>query len=163
LAWVFSSQERRLVYGFSLVLLIWTDGTRRMPLGLRLWHKGGPSKYALALELLSLARNRLRCRPAYVLFDAWYPSKAVLKLLRDYGWSCGCRLQKNRRFNRHSVRHHRRHPDWADSGWLTGGLKVLVIRHGTKDLCDQAHHPCGCGGASAVSHPCPERSRYPRL
>jgi DDE superfamily endonuclease len=64
LAWVFSSQERRPVYGFSLVLLVWTNGVLRIPLGLRLWRKGGPSKYELALELLSYARNRLRCRPA---------------------------------------------------------------------------------------------------
>jgi putative transposase len=86
LAWVFSSQERRPVYGFSLVLLVWTDGSLRVPLGVRLWHKGGPSKYALALELLSHARHHLHCRPAYVLFDAWYPSKALLKRVRDYGW-----------------------------------------------------------------------------
>jgi hypothetical protein len=70
LAWVYSSQERKPVYGLSLVLLIWTDGTLRIPLGLRLWHKGGSSKYALALEWLSYARNRLRCRPEYVLCDA---------------------------------------------------------------------------------------------
>jgi putative transposase len=132
LAWVFSSQERRPVYGFSLVLLVWTDGTLRIPLGIRLWHKGGPSKYALALELLSFARNRLRCHPPYILFDAWYPSKAVLKRIRDYGWYFVCRLKKNRRFNGHAVRHHRRHPYWAESGWLTGGLKVLVVRHGAK-------------------------------
>ena len=50
LAWVFSSQERRLVYGFSLVLLVWTNGTLRIPLGVCLWHTGGPSKYVLALE-----------------------------------------------------------------------------------------------------------------
>jgi hypothetical protein len=31
LAWVFSSQERKPVYGFSLVLLVWTNGTRRIP------------------------------------------------------------------------------------------------------------------------------------
>jgi hypothetical protein len=42
LAWAFSSQERKPVYGFSLVLLIWTDGSVRIPLGIRLWHKGGP-------------------------------------------------------------------------------------------------------------------------
>ena len=132
LAWVFSSQARRPVYGFSLVLLVWTDGILRIPLGVRLWHKGGPSKYALALELLSYARNRLRCRPAYVLFDAWYPSKAMLRRIRDYGWYFVCRLKKNRRFNGHAVRHHRRHPYWAESGWLTGGLKVLVVRHGAK-------------------------------
>jgi DDE superfamily endonuclease len=71
LAWVFSSQQGKPVYGFSVVLLIWTDERVRIPLGLRLWHKGGPSKLALALELLSDARNRRHCRPAYVLFDAW--------------------------------------------------------------------------------------------
>jgi putative transposase len=132
LAWVYSSQERRPVYGFSLVLLVWTNGTCRIPLGMRLWRKGGPSKYALALELLSYARNRLHCRPDYVLFDAWYPSKAILKRLRDYGWYFVCRVKKNRRFNGHAVRHHRRHPYWAEIGRLSGGLKVLVVRYGAK-------------------------------
>jgi Transposase DDE domain len=86
LAWVFSRRERRPVYGFSLVLLVWTNGVRRLPSGLRLWHKGGPSKDELALEWLSYARNRLHCRPAYVLFDAWYPSRRLLKRIGDDGW-----------------------------------------------------------------------------
>ena len=132
LAWVFSSQERKPVYGFSLVLLVWTDGTRRVPLGMRLWRKGGPSKYELALELLSYARNRLHCQPEYVLFDAWYPSKALLKRIHDYAWYFVCRLKKNRRFNGQALRTYRRHPYWAETGRLTGGLKVLVVRYGAK-------------------------------
>jgi hypothetical protein len=64
LAWVFSSQERRPVYALSLVLLVWTNGVLRLPLGLRLWRNGGPSKSELAVELLRYARNRLHCRPA---------------------------------------------------------------------------------------------------
>jgi hypothetical protein len=83
LAWVFSSQERKPVYGFSLVLLVWTKGTLRVPLGLRLWRKGGPSKDELAVELLGYARHRLHCHPASGLFDAWYPSKRLLKRIRD--------------------------------------------------------------------------------
>jgi putative transposase len=132
LAWVFSSRERRPVYGFALVLLVWTDGQLRIPVGLRLWHRGGPSKYVLALELLSYARNRLHCRPEYVLFDAWYPSKALLKRIRDYGWYFVCRLKKNRRFNHRPLRRYRRHPYWAETGQLTGGLKILVVRYGAK-------------------------------
>jgi putative transposase len=116
LAWVFSSQQGKPVYGFSVVLLIWTDGRVRIPLGIRLWHKGGPSKLALALELRSYARHRLHCRPAYVLFDAWYPSKALLKRIRDYGWYFVCRLKKNRRFNGQPLRTYRRHPYRAESG-----------------------------------------------
>jgi hypothetical protein len=132
LAWVFSSQARRPVYGFSLVLLVWTNGVVRVPLGLRLWHKGGPSKYELALELLSYARNRLSCRPAYVLFDAWYPSRRLLQRIGDYGWYFVCRLKKNRRFNGQALRAYRRHPYWAETGRLTGGQKVLVVRYGAK-------------------------------
>ena len=132
LAWVFSSQERRPVYGFSLVLLVWTNGVLRIPLGLRLWRNGGPSKYELALELLSYARNRLRCRPAYVLFDAWYPSRRLLKRIGDYGWYVVCRLKKNRRFNGQPLRAYRRHPYWAETGRLTGGQQILVVRYGAK-------------------------------
>jgi hypothetical protein len=124
LAWVYASQERKPVYGLSLVL--------RVPLGIRLWHKGGPSKYALALELLSDARNRLGCRPADVLFDAWYPSRALPKRIHDYGWYFVCRLKKNRRFNGHAVRAYRRPPYWAATGQVTGGLNVLVVRYGAK-------------------------------
>ena len=130
LAWVFSSQERKPVYGFSLVLLIWTNGTRRIPLGVRLWRRGGPSKIELALALLSYVRNRLHGDPEYVLFDAWYPSKQLLQRIRDYGWYVICRLKKNRRFNGQALRAYRRHPYWTDSGWLTGGLKVVVVRDG---------------------------------
>ena len=132
LAWVYSSQDHKPIYGLSLVLLVWTNGTVRIPLGRRFWHKGGPSKYALALELLSYARNRLRCRPEFVLFDAWYPSRAILKRIRAYGWYFVCRLKKKRRFNGQALRAYRRHPYWAGTGWLTGGLKVLVVRYGAK-------------------------------
>jgi hypothetical protein len=64
LAGGFSSQERRPVYGFSLGLLVWTDGRLLIPLGRRLWRRGGASKFMLALEWLSAARHRLRWRPA---------------------------------------------------------------------------------------------------
>jgi DDE superfamily endonuclease len=132
LAWVFSSQERKPVDGFSLVLLVWTNGTLRVPLGIRLWHKGGPSKSVLALEWLSYARHRLRCRPAYGLFDAWYPATALLQRIRDDGWDFVCRLKKDRRCNGQAVRAYRRHPYGADRGRLSGGLKVLVVRYGAK-------------------------------
>jgi hypothetical protein len=130
---VYSSQEHQPVYGLSLVRLVGTNGLLRIPLGVRLWPRGGAAKYALAVELLSDARNRLRCRPDYVLCDAWYPSRALRKRIHDYGWSFVCRLQKDRRRNGHAVRAYRRHPYWTATGRLTGGVKVLVVRYGAKD------------------------------
>jgi len=35
LAWVYASQDRQPVDGLSRVLLVWTPGTVRIPLGLR--------------------------------------------------------------------------------------------------------------------------------
>jgi hypothetical protein len=44
-----------------------------------------------------------------------------------------CRLKKNRRFNGQPLRAYRRHPSWAETGRLSGGLTVLVVRYGAKD------------------------------
>jgi hypothetical protein len=133
LAWVFSRQERTPGDGLSLVLLVWTNGTLQIPRGMRLWRKGGPSKYELALEFLSSARPRLRCHPDSVLCEAWYPSRALLKRIGDDGGAVVCRLNKTRRFKGHAVRHHQRPPYWAEIGGLSGGLKGLVVRYGKKD------------------------------
>src|SRR5919204_6506909 len=65
-AWVWSTKHNKVVFGIPLVLLVWTNGQVRIPLAFRLWRKGGLSKFDLALELLSYARNRLRCKPQFV-------------------------------------------------------------------------------------------------
>ena len=131
-AWVWSSKQRQVVFGVSVVLLVWTDGQVRIPLGYRVWHKGGVSKYTLALELLSYARNRLKCKPHFVLFDSWYPSKQLLKRLRDYGWYFVCQLKKNRTFDGRPLHAYRQHPYWQAVGVLSGGLKVFVVRYRRK-------------------------------
>lgn len=131
-AWVWSNKDRKVLFGVSVVLLVWTDGQRRMPLAFRVWHKGGASKYDLALELLSYARNRLKCKPAFVLFDSWYPSKKLLKRIRDYGWYFVCQLKKNRVFAGRALQSYKQQPYWQAVGALTGGLKVFVVRYRRK-------------------------------
>ena len=93
------SSKGKAVYGYSIVLLIWTDGTKRIILGERIYKKGGATKIQLALEMLSYARNRLKLKPQYVLFDSWYGSKKIFKRLKDYGWRFVTRLKKNRTFD----------------------------------------------------------------
>ena len=74
-AWVWSNKDRKVLFGVSVVLLVWTDGQVRIPLAFRVWHKGGTSKYDLALELLSYARNRLRCKPALSCLTPGIPQR----------------------------------------------------------------------------------------
>jgi putative transposase len=128
-AWVWSNKQHQVVFGVSVVLLVWTDGQSRIPVGYRVWHKGGPSKVDLALELLSYARNRLKCKPQFVLFDSWYPAKRLLKRLKDYGWYFVCQLKKNRTLDGVALHAYHQHPYWHAVGYLSGGLKVLVVRH----------------------------------
>lgn len=81
---------------------------------------------------MSYARNRLRCKPQFVLFDSWYPSKPLLKRLRDYGWSFVCQLKKNRRFEGRPLVRYLQQPYWQATGQLVGGLKVFVVRYRRK-------------------------------
>jgi hypothetical protein len=121
--WVWSSKRNKVVYGVSVVLLVWTDGQIRIPLGYRVWKKGGPSKFELALDLLSYARNRLRCKPQLVLFDSWYPAKALVKRVGDYGWYFVCQLKKNRCFEGVALHKYLHQPYWQAVGFLTGKTK----------------------------------------
>ena len=67
-SYVWDSTLSKRVFGMQVVVLIWTDGKWRVPLGIRIWQKGGKSKLKLAEELLWEARGR-GLTPAYVLFD----------------------------------------------------------------------------------------------
>ncbi len=102
-SWVWSSTHGRVVRGMQVVLLIWTDGRVTVPLGVRLWRRGGKSKVELAAELLREARRR-GMRPKYVLFDSWYAAATLVHLLDGLGWKYVARLKSNRLFAGPAVR-----------------------------------------------------------
>ena len=131
LQYVYSSSLEKTVFGYCTVTLIWTDGTVRIPIGIRLWRKE-KTKIALALELLSYARNQLALKPDFVLFDSWYAAKDIMKRLKDYGWYFVTRLKKNRNFNGIQLQKSvwRRH--WRGIGELTGGIRVFVVKNDGK-------------------------------
>src|SRR3990167_2535650 len=82
ISWVFSSKEGRSVLGLNIVVLCWSNGTLTIPLAFKVWKKDGKkSKFDLALELLSYAKNLLQLQPNYVVFDSWYASKNIVKRL----------------------------------------------------------------------------------
>ncbi|MFL6212517.1 MAG: transposase [Blastocatellia bacterium] len=94
-SWVWSSSAGHIIQGMQVVLLIWTDGKRKIPVSMRLWQKGGKSKVELAQEMLSEAAVWGIC-PNYVLFDSWYTSRRILNLLSELGWKYVARIKSNR-------------------------------------------------------------------
>jgi len=101
--WVWSSSMGKPVWGMQVVLLLWTDGKWKVPLGIRIWRKGGPSKVALAIGLLSQARRR-GLQPAYVLADSWYAAAEILNLLAGWGWRYVRRFKSNRKVDKPALR-----------------------------------------------------------
>ena len=72
------------VLGVNVVLLIWTDGTRIIPISFRIYCAKGVGKITLAQELLEQAQV-LGFTPEYVLFDSWYASQSVLSCVKGFG------------------------------------------------------------------------------
>lgn len=79
----------------NVVLLIWTNGKKKIPIGLRVWKKGGKSKIELAKELLSEAKKN-GLSPAFVLFDSWYSATEVLNLIEQFEWKYIGGVKRNR-------------------------------------------------------------------
>lgn len=132
ISWVFCSKEGRSVLGFNIVVLAWSNGAITIPLAIKIWKKDGPSKYDLALSLLSFARNILKIKPKYVVFDSWYSSKKILRRIQKYGWTFYTQIKRNRKMNGEQVRWRHKHPYWIESGTIDGDFHVLIVRHGKK-------------------------------
>lgn len=132
IAWVFCSKEGRSVLGLNIVVLAWSNGTVTIPLAIKIWKEGGPSKYVLALQLLSYAKNILKIKPKYVTFDSWYSSKKILQRLQKYDWIFYTQIKRNRKFNGSQVQRRHRNPYWLETGTIDGNFKVLVVKNGKK-------------------------------
>ncbi len=122
-----------MVLGLNLVVLIWTDGQRRIPVGIKLWRKGQQSKVVLAAKLLRWAK-RLGLQPEYVLMDSWYSAKALLKQMRSYDWHFVTRLKKNRNFNGRRLSRHWPHRFGHCARVIEWRLEVLIVKDGKRYL-----------------------------
>lgn len=132
-SWVYSSRQQRVVQGINVVVLIWTDGQRRIPIGIKLWRKGGPTKIVLAARLLRWAK-RLGLQPDFVVMDSWYSAKRLLKQIRSYQWHFVTRLKKNRKFKEKKLGEHWPHRFGHAEGDLVGGITVLAVKDGCRFL-----------------------------
>lgn len=129
-SWVWSSGIKKSVLGINVVMMIWTDGKRRVPIGIKVWYKGGPSK---AAKMLRWAR-RLGIKPQYVVFDNWYSATDILQQLCSYQWHFVTRLKKNRLFNGRQLHEHWPHRYGNGKGKLAGSIKALVVKDGCRYL-----------------------------
>jgi SRSO17 transposase len=82
--WDFDHAENRNILCQRLVLVLWSNGYLRIPVGYAIWHKKGArkkyrTKNELAQTLVKWALHR-GLKPEYVTFDNWYASVENMKL-----------------------------------------------------------------------------------
>lgn len=92
-----SGKQKEVVAGINLITLLWTDGTRCVPVDYRVFDKDrdGKTKNDHFAEMLLAAFER-GFNPGLVCFDSWYGSIENLKLCRSLGWHFLTRLKTNR-------------------------------------------------------------------
>jgi len=97
----YSSSEDRSIMGIHIVVMYWSDGSIKIPVGFRLWipkekARIYKTKVDLAIELLT--HNDAFCKTcSYVAFDSWYCSNRVLRTLALMNLPCISQLKKNRK------------------------------------------------------------------
>ncbi len=132
LAFIFDSKIGRSILGLNIVMIAWSNGNITIPLALRIYQSdNGKTKIDLAVELLKYARF-LGIKPKYVSFDAWYAADKVLKTIAQFKWKFITQIKNNRKLIGVPLKEIARNPYWIIEGRLTGGLKVIVVRHGKK-------------------------------
>lgn len=132
ISWIYDSKIGRSILGLQIVVIAWSNGAITLPLALRVYQKDSKkSKIDLACELLQYCKKR-GIKPEYVSFDSWYAASQVFKTLAILKWHWVTRLKRNRKLDGVSLQKTARNPYWMKVRTLSGGMKVLVVRHGKK-------------------------------
>jgi Transposase DDE domain len=132
-----SSNDERVIFGYQVVVLLWSNGTISIPLCWEFYRKieskkEQRTKIDIAVDLLAYARNILHLSPELVLFDSFYSAENVLKRCEEYSWKYVTKIKSNRTLDGTQAKKHHRHPYWERTGMLSCRLKARVIRHGRR-------------------------------
>lgn len=148
-SWLWSSNDERVVFGYQVVVLLWSNGTISLPLSWEFYKKNENkkeqrTKIAVAVDLLAYAKDVLHLSPEKVLFDSFYSAEQVLKRCEEYGWQYVTKIKSNRTLDGRQVKKHHRNPYWQATGMLSCKRKARVIRHGrryflTNDFTSEKH------------------------
>jgi len=133
LSWIWSHKEGRFIYGYQIILICWSNRKVTIPLGWKIYKKGGKTKTELTIELIQYCLSVLRLHPDAFLFDAFYGSERILSYLKKHKQSFFTQVPKNRLFDGKALQHHEEgRPYWTKIGYLKGNIQVQVIKNRRK-------------------------------
>lgn len=131
-SFVHSSVLDRIVYGYEVVFLCWTNGMITIPLSWRWYKKNGKTRIDLAMDLLHEAKYRWHLSPRYILFDKYYGADRILDRIADYQWKFVGQLKCNRIINAAPICEDLVDEGDVTHGWITDHVKVTIIKYDEK-------------------------------
>lgn len=134
LGWIYSNRRGKPIFGLHVVVAVWTNGEITIPLGWKIYEKGGDkTKTDLAMELINHSLFRLNIRPKYFLFDSFYSSEKILKLLINNNQQFVSQVDKKRNLDHKQVSQiNKGRPYWTEKGYLTGNILVQMVKNRRK-------------------------------
>lgn len=138
--WLWSTNGSRYIFGYNIVVLMWSNETMTIPLSWKFYKKETDkkdqvTKIALALELMEYVKYGLGVATTAITFDAFYGAEAILKRCEEYQWQYYTKVKSNRILNGMQVKKHHRNPYWEEAGMLSCGLNARIVRHGKRYFC----------------------------
>jgi hypothetical protein len=129
LSWLKSHSEGRYIFGLHIVLAVWTNGVRTLPIAFKLYiPNSGVTKIDLACELICYCLS-IGLKPQAFLFDAFYAAEQVLKLLEQKNQNYASQIAKSRLLDGVPVKKiEKGRPYWEKVGNLRGNIRVKVIK-----------------------------------
>lgn len=134
LGWIFSNRKKKYIYGLHIVVAVWTNGEITIPLGWKIYKKGGEeTKLDLAQKLITYCLWNLNIQPKAFLFDSFYASEKILKYLVTNRQNFVSQVDKQRKLNDVQVKRiNMGRPYWTETGHLTGNIFVQVVKNKRK-------------------------------
>lgn len=128
----YSSSLDKVVYGYHVVVMSWTNGNLTLPLSWRFYQSKKKSKIKLASELLEEAKIIWQLLPKVVLFDSFYSANTLLNQIEGYGWKFTCQIKKNRIISCAPIEEDLIKDGDQVTGLVTDQVKGTIIRHDGK-------------------------------
>jgi hypothetical protein len=134
-SFVYSSSDDKSVFGYNIVMIVWTNGTITIPLSWRWYKKGSYTKVELAMFLLEEVRFKWRVKNCIILYDSWYAAAKVMRLIRRLGYHFVSQIKKNRKVNGVPFSTLQIQNDILLQGTVAGDIRLYYFKHEDKYYC----------------------------
>ena len=134
-SYVYSSSEDRSVFGYNIIMIVWTNGTLTIPLSWRWYKKNRYSKVDIAMLLLEEIRFKWKIRNCIVLYDSWYAAAKVMRLIKSLGYSFVSQIKKNRKLNGIPFSSLQIRENILFKGVIAGEIQIYYFKHEDKYYC----------------------------